>query len=349
MEMIDVSSYTDQRKICNMAKEKETVPVALLTLTAGIAVAGISFWVGQNNNLLPEQVSGQAPLVDNFFRVMMTIGTALFILVEGAIVFSLIRFRNKKGDETDGPPIEGNFSLEIFWTAIPAFIVIGLGLYSVQVYNQMGGFDDNGGLAMAHHHHHAPTQVASLPGATGPMIAEAAETVAEAQYGLGATPEEGLLPPDLEVNVTGLQYAWLFNYPDSGVVSGELHVPVNSDVQLNITAQDVIHSFWLPQFRIKQDALPGVTSKLRFVATKLGTYPVVCAELCGSYHGAMRTQVIVHSEEDYANWVQENQVARGPDRDRTVAANPQALTDSEYLAPYAEELGVEAEMLAQLH
>ncbi|MDY7012558.1 MAG: cytochrome C oxidase subunit II, partial [Cyanobacteriota bacterium] len=80
-----------------MAKQKETVPVALLTLTAGIAVTGISFWVGQNSGLLPEQVSGQAPLVDNFFKIMLTIGTALFLLVEGAIVFALIRFRNKKG------------------------------------------------------------------------------------------------------------------------------------------------------------------------------------------------------------------------------------------------------------
>jgi cytochrome c oxidase subunit II len=331
-----------------MAKEKETVPVALLTLTVGIAVAGISFWIGQNNGLLPEQVSGQAPLVDNLFRIMMTIATALFLLVEGAIVFALIRFRNKKGDETDGPPIEGNFSLEIFWTAIPAFIVIGLGLYSVQVYNQMGGFDDNGGMAMAHHHHHAPTQIASLPGATGPLIAEAEGTNPRASYGLGATPEAGQIAPELEVNVTGLQFAWIFNYPESGITSGELHIPVNTDVQINLSAQDVLHAFWLPEFRIKQDAIPGTTTKLRFVATKTGTYPVVCAELCGSYHGSMRTQVIVHSEEEYGNWVKENQIAQTPNSDRAVAVHPADLTNSEFLSPYATESGVDAEMLAQL-
>lgn len=331
-----------------MAKEKDSVPVSLLTLTAGLAIAGISFWVGQNNHLLPEQVSGQAPLVDGFFNVMVGIATALFILVEGAIVFALVKFRNKKGDETDGPPIEGNFSLEIFWTAIPAFIVIGLGLYSVQVYNQMGGFDTQGGMAMAHHHHHAPTQVASLPGTTD-LLAQAEAPVDNSGYGLVGKPELGQLAPELEVNVTGLQYAWLFNYPDSGVTSGELHVPINTDVQLNLSAQDVIHSFWLPQFRIKQDALPGETSKLRFVATKLGTYPVVCAELCGAYHGAMRTQVIIHSEEDYAKWVQENQIAQQSDSSRAVAANPKEMTNAQYLAPYAEELGVDAEMLAHLH
>jgi cytochrome c oxidase subunit 2 len=333
-----------------MAKQKETVPAALLTLTVGIAVTGISFWVGQNNSLLPEQVSGQAPLVDNFFKIMLTIGTALFLLVEGAIVFALVKFRNKKGDETDGPPIDGNFSLEIFWTAIPSFIVIALGLYSVQIYNQMGGFEANGGMAMAHHHHHAPTQIASLPGTSGPLIAEGEEeTTPGNHYGIGGKPELGQPDPEMEVNVTGLQYAWLFNYPDSGVTSGELHIPINTDVQLNITAQDVIHSFWLPQFRLKQDALPGETTRLRFVATKTGTYPVVCAELCGAYHGAMRTQVIIHSEEEYANWVKENQIAQQLPRDRAVVVNPQTLTDSEYLAPYASELGVEREILAQLH
>ncbi|MDY6780982.1 MAG: cytochrome c oxidase subunit II [Cyanobacteriota bacterium] len=332
-----------------MAKEKETVPAALLTLTIGIAVAGISFWVGQNSNLLPEQISGQAPLVDNLFKIMLTISTALFLLVEGAIVYAMIKFRNKEGDETDGPPTEGNFSLEIFWTAIPSFIVIALGLYSVQVYNQMGGFEANGGMAMAHRHHPALAQLASLPGTSGLIAQGTEETTPGNHYGIGGQPKLGQPDPEIEVNVTGLQYAWLFNYPNSGITSGELHIPINTDVQLNITAQDVIHAFWLPQFRLKQDALPGETTRLRFVATQTGTYPVVCAELCGSYHGAMRTQVIVHSEEDYVNWVKENQIAQNPQSDRALAVNPQTMTDSEYLAPYAEELGIEPEILDQLH
>ena len=111
------------------------------------------------------------------------------------------------------------------------------------------------------------------------------------------------------MNVTGLQFAWLFNYPNSGVVSGELHVPLGKDVQLNIAAQDVIHSFWVPQFRIKQDAIPGEETQLRFTPTKTGTYSVVCAELCGGYHGAMRTQLIVHTPEEYDAWLQDNRIA----------------------------------------
>lgn len=104
-----------------------------------------------------------------------------------------------------------------------------------------------------------------------------------------------------------MQYAWIFTYPDSGIVSGELHIPVGKDVQLNLSARDVIHSFWVPQFRLKQDAIPGVPTELRFKATKVGTYPVVCAELCGGYHGAMRTQVIVHTPEDFEAWRSQNQ------------------------------------------
>jgi cytochrome c oxidase subunit 2 len=153
----------------------------------------------------------------------------------------------------------------------------------------------------------------------------------------------------LVVNVTGLQFAWIFNYADSGVVAGELHVPVGKDVQLNISAQDVIHSFWVPQFRLKQDAIPGQETELRFVATKPGTYPVVCAELCGGYHGAMRTQLIVHTQEEYEAWFKENQVAQQQNPNQTVAVNPADLSESEFLEPYTTKLGVDEKTLTQLH
>jgi cytochrome c oxidase subunit 2 len=116
------------------------IPAPFWTLTVGVLVTLISFWVGNHHGLLPEQASAQAALVDDFFNVMIIIGTALFLVVEGAIVYSLIQFRRRKGDDSDGLPIEGNLPLEAFWTAIPAVIVIGLGVYSVQVFQDMGGF-----------------------------------------------------------------------------------------------------------------------------------------------------------------------------------------------------------------
>ena len=325
------------------------IPAPFWTLVLGIAITLISLWVGQNHHLLPVQASEQAPLVDDLFNVMMTIGTALFIVVQGAIVYSLIRFRRREGDDTDGPPIEGNLPLEAFWTAIPAVIVVGLGLYSVVVFQEMGGFSPGG------HHGHG-TMVAMAPQQSvidvAPLLAQAgddesADVYSRTQvYGFGASPLLQLNQPDVTVNVTGMQYAWIFNYPETGIIDGELHVPVGKDVQLLIEAKDVIHSFWVPQFRLKQDALPGEPAELRFVATREGTYPVVCAELCGAYHGGMRTQVIVHSPEEYADWVA-SRVAEA-NSTTTVAQTLETPTNAEYLAAIAPDLATAPVQIAQM-
>ena len=306
------------------------IPSPILTLVAGVVVALISLWVGQHHGLLPEQASEQAPLVDNFFNLMVTIATALFLVVEGAIVIFAIQFRQRKGDNTDGDPTEGNISLEIVWTAVPAIIVIGLGIYSVQVYNDMGGFAPTRQAMMAHHQtpgseHSNMSSAIAAPLITDPQPSEAHSGVDVAYtYGIGAAPDEENAAADLTVNVTGLQYAWIFNYPDNGAISGELHVPVGQSVQLNLSAQDVIHSFWAPQLRLKQDAIPGQETQMQFVVTKPGDYPIVCAELCGSYHGSMRTRLIAHTPEAFDEWLESNRIAQSPDLDQALAEN---LTD----------------------
>lgn len=119
----------------------EQIPASIWTLTAGVVVTLISFWVGHHHGLLPEQASEQAPLVDNFFDIMLTIGTALFLVVQGAIILFVIRYRRRAGEEGDGLPVEGNLPLEAFWTAIPALIVIFLGIYSVDIFQRMGGLN----------------------------------------------------------------------------------------------------------------------------------------------------------------------------------------------------------------
>ncbi|MEO1210883.1 MAG: cytochrome c oxidase subunit II [Cyanobacteria bacterium J06638_20] len=340
------------------------IPTSLITMTIGVVVTLISLWVGQNHGLLPEQASAQAPLVDSLFNLMITIGTALFIVVQGAILWFLIRFRKPKGDESDGVPVEGNLPLEAFWTAIPAVIVIGVAIYSVNVFQEMGGLAPDSHPMMSHKHPEAVVAQASLgktpvAGDTLPLLADDATLLAdgstiapgEIEYGYGADPTGSGLAPDLLVDVTGIQYAWLFNYPDSGIITGELHIPVDRTVQLRITAQDVIHSFWVPNFRMKQDAIPGEETGLRFTATKVGNYPVVCAELCGSYHGGMRSRVIVHEQTDYDAWVAQN--SPNPTASSgEVAVNPMStadMNDRQYLSPVAETLGVNAQALAHLH
>ncbi len=320
----------------------QKVPVSLWTLIAGLVISAISIWLGYNHNLLPVQASQQAPLVDGFFNVMFTIAIALFLIVEGSILIFLVKYRRRRGDDTDGTPIEGNVPLEIFWTAIPAVIVIGLGIYSVNVYNQMGGFEPGS-------HPHAVANVAHGNGTALAATLDSSSASANiGKIGIGAAPTSQGKQADLIVDVQGMQYAWIFNYPHSGITTSELHVPVGADVQLNLSAQDVIHSFWVPQFRLKQDALPGIATQLRFVATKPGTYPVVCAELCGGYHGSMRTQVIVHTPEEFDSWLTQSQMAVKPDLNQAVAVNPAELSTSEFLAPHIHDLGISAVTLAQL-
>ena len=125
--------------------------------------------------------------------------------------------------------------------------------------------------------------------------------VADATAGMGAIPGTAV-GSLLSIDVKGLQYAFIFSYPN-GIIDGELHIPVSQPVELNLGAQDVLHAFWLPEFRIKQDMIPGQDTRLVFTAIREGTYPVVCAELCGPYHGGMRTQIIVESPEEYQTWV----------------------------------------------
>ena len=308
------------------------IPSNIVTLIAGIALTLISLWYGQNHGLLPIAASKEASQVDALFNLMMTIATGLFLLVEGVIIYSVIKFRRKKGDTTDGPPIEGNVPLEIVWTAIPTVIVFILAIYSFEVYNTMGGLDP-----MASHDMGPKQQIAM--NADGRQVA----------LGLGASPESAQNIDPLVVNVNGIQYAWIFTYPETGVISGELHTVVDRPVKLNINAGDVLHAFWLPEFRIKQDAIPGRDTELTFTPTKIGQYPVICAELCGSYHGGMKTTITVHTAEDYEQWVQDNTFAQVDNPSESVALIDSEPTDAEFLAPYAEDLGIEAEAIAQLH
>ncbi len=280
------------------------IPSNIITLIAGIALTLISLWYGQNHGLLPIAASEEAAEIDGLFNFMMTIATGLFLLVEGVLVYSLIKFRRRKGDTTDGPPVEGNVPLEIVWTAIPTIIVFILAVYSFDVYNALGGLDPMASHDyLASHDHH---QMVAIEEDNSHLVAMDGEQVA---LGLGQSPYGEAAPP-LVVNVNGIQYAWIFTYPETGIVSGELHVPVNRPVQLNMTAGDVLHAFWLPEFRIKQDVIPGRESELTFTPTKVGQYPVICAELCGAYHGGMKTTLTVHSTEDYQQWLQDNTIAQ---------------------------------------
>lgn len=112
----------------------------------------------------------------------------------------------------------------------------------------------------------------------------------------------------LVVNVKGQQFAWSFSYPGEGKVkTSSLKLPMDRPVEFRINTDDVLHDFWVPQFRLKSDAVPGLTTKIRATPNKLGTYPVVCAELCGLGHSTMRSRVQVMPTEKFDAWIASKQ------------------------------------------
>ena len=282
------------------------IPPAILTLLLGMALVLTGLWVGQNINLLPVDASSNAPVYDELFKVLFSIGTILFIGIVGLIVYSLVRFRRSPADTSDGVAIEGNLPLEILWTAIPAVVVLFVGIYSYDIYERMGG------MAPLNDHSVHAMHASADPSMAAGMAMDAGDGPAgPARVWAGISPT-GVGTDAVKVDVTAMQFAFIFRYPESGIISGELHVPVGQAVALNMEAKDVIHAFWVPQFRLKQDVIPGQPTLLSFTATKEGRYPIICAELCGPYHGGMRSTVVVEDPETYTAWVTKNSPAPIP-------------------------------------
>ena len=318
------------------------IPNAIWTLLIGIVLTLASLWYGQNHGLLPVAASDEAPLVDGLFNTMMTVSTGIFLIVEGVLIYAVIRYRRRAGDNEDGPAIEGNVPLEILWTAIPAIIVIGISLYSFDVYNNMVGFDP-------HSAHAAPMMenAMNMPGTA--MAATLISTEASGQVSQLDTNSDAVKKPaELTINVSGMQYAWLFTYPDNDVTTGELHLPIGKTVEINMTASDVIHAFWIPEFRVKQDAIPGRQTNLRFTPRKAGDYQLICAELCGPYHGVMKSQVVVETQAAFDSWMQEQLLAGKDIPNQAVAMNSMAMTADEFLSPYTQDMGIHSEILHQI-
>jgi cytochrome c oxidase subunit II len=118
----------------------------------------------------------------------------------------------------------------------------------------------------------------------------------------------------MPITVTAQQFKWTFEYPDEGITTDELHVPVDQQLELNLVALDVLHSFWVPEWRLKRDLVPiaegnptDVDNEMRVTPTEEGNFQLVCTELCGLGHATMRAPVVVESEEEFQQWISEQQ------------------------------------------
>ncbi len=238
-------SSTDQR---NRMIGVVTV-VTVLLLIGGALISAMTPW------LMGVQASTQARQVDALMRMMMFVGGIVFLLVQGLVLWAVIAFRRRAGDDGDGPSVHGNYALEFVWTLIPTIVVFIITIASYIVFVQTRAPQAN----------------------------------------------------ELVVNVTAQRYAFAFQYEDeaTGTIVDDrvLRTYVGRPVKMEMNTVDVIHSFWIPSMRVKQDILPGRETTMRFEPTRAGRYPVVCSELCGGGHGGMHAEIFVYpDEESYLAW-----------------------------------------------
>ncbi len=214
-----------------------------------------------------EVVTEQGRLSAGLYDVVFIIAAAIFLLVEGLLILIAIRFRSRKTDT--GLPVQdhGNNLLEIAWTLIPAIIVTGLFLGTASVLGRV---------------------------------------------------DEKVEDPGLVVDVTGFQWQWTFEYPGitrangepisftgSGSDGPEMVVPTNERVRIRLKAQDVIHSFYVPQFFYKLDVIPGRINQFDVVVQQPGTYGGQCAEFCGLAHNEMYFTVRAVDRAEFDTWAQD--------------------------------------------
>jgi cytochrome c oxidase subunit 2 len=222
---------------------------------------------------LPENVSTYGGEVDQLYLVILVITGLAFVITEAALVYFLWRFRARPGEERRAIYLPGNQRLEVAWTVIPGLVLFGLAVYQYQTWSNI---------------------------------------------------KIDLPEPDsaVQVMLRPEQFLWAVRYAgadgqlgtedDIEAPNNVIHVPVNEPVLLQLEAQDVIHSFFVPVLRLKQDALPGSTVPAWFQATQTGEFEVACAELCGLGHYRMKATLVVEEREAFDAWLAEQQAAQAP-------------------------------------
>jgi cytochrome c oxidase subunit 2 len=214
---------------------------------------------------LPTAASSFARDVDWLLRFITWIVGVWFVLAEAILVFFVLRYRRRPGVRAAYVPARGLRAMA--FVLVPCALILGFDLV--------------------------------IDAVAAPIWHRIKET---------------LPPPQETIRITGEQWAWRFRLPgpdgrfdtaDDVEVVNELHLPVGAVVQFELTAKDVIHSLWMPEMRLKQDAVPGRTIRGWFEPTREGRYEMDCAQICGFGHTMMKALVIVESREAYESWVRQ--------------------------------------------
>ena len=214
---------------------------------------------------LPEDISRDGHMIDSLFMFILYLTGVVFIATEFVMAWFMWRYDK---DANPGPVkyTHGSHHLEVVWTILPAATLLFIALHQMDAWGQ-----------------------AKLP------------------YG---EPQDN----PITISVSARQFEWRLVYPgednvlhtpDDIYTVNELHIPVDRDVVIHLTSQDVLHSFFLPNLRVKQDAVPGMQQKVWFRAMRTGEYDLVCAEVCGWGHYKMKGRLVVETQAEYDAWLVE--------------------------------------------
>lgn len=251
-------------------------PVALAALAVWIGLlALISTWVaGLSYQWLPVQASNAAPLVDGLFSFETGVGTFVFLGVISVMGWVMLVHRAEKYDESDAEPIEGNTRLEVIWTAIPLVLVMAIAWYAIQVNTELGVLGP-----MEHIHRSDP------------------------QEQRGGYPGDRLEAEQVEV--VARQWSWEFRYSGQNVSSTELHLELDRPITFRLISEDVLHGFFIPAFRLKQDVIPGRAIDFSLTPTRLGRYRLRDSQFSGTWFAANQADVVVETAADHAAWLKQ--------------------------------------------
>lgn len=276
----------------------------LLATTASLVFASGAF----ADFLTPE--SGGSPNaddIDSLYKIVLYIAIVVFVVVEGALLYSLVKFRARKGRVA--AQIHGNTRLEISWTVGAALILVVL---SVVTFVKLGDIQN--------------------PPNSSPDGLDLASGVLTASTS-APTPPNG---KKLTICVTGRQYIWRYTYGAECQKNAfglpysyeEMVVPADTTVVLDIQATDVIHSWWIPKLGGKFDAVPGYKNFTWFKAPHAGeTYTGQCAELCGRNHADMTARVRVVTPAEYETWIADQKQAITDANEQAVELRDQLSRD----------------------
>lgn len=240
----------------------------------------VSYWTGQQAYFwMPTQATAEAKHVDDLFSFLVAVGTFIFFGIVGIIGYSILTCRAPKGDFSEGHPARGDWKLEVLWTLVPTVLVLWVATQSNNIYQQLNI------LGLAPVVLHMPMEE--------PVYAETKPTVSN-----------DAKPATQEIEVISKQWAWSFRYP-GGVSSTKLHLPVNQSVRLKLESKDVLHGFYVPEFRVKQDIIPNRIITFVFTPLREGKYRLRDSQFSGTYFALMEADVYVESPAAYNQWLRQ--------------------------------------------